>query len=70
MSEESWIDRVKLELEELEHKLGALTAFIGTEKFDALTEDRRQALERQHIAMGSYRRALADRIAIEEAADG
>lgn len=59
---ETHIDRMRIEYDELAERLAALTAFIGTDPFDALPEIERNRLSRQHDAMSTYRVVLEERL--------
>ncbi len=55
------MQRVVEERGELEHKLRALVAFIGTPKFDALADDEKSDLREQAEHMARYRDVLKRR---------
>lgn len=55
-------DRVRAEFTELENKLGKLSNFLGSEKFQSLPSVERSLLERQFEAMLAYANVVADRI--------
>jgi hypothetical protein len=57
-------ERVQQELDELEEKLDKLNAFIGNEKFEGLSVDRRQLLISQSIVMETYAHILRLRLRI------
>lgn len=61
---EPFVERMKEELTELKAKTDALSAFLITSKFDALTEQEKSLLTEQESIMQEYCVVLAARIAL------
>jgi hypothetical protein len=57
-----WQERVVMERELLNDKIGNLTAFLSSEKFGELPEAEQDRLTRQLDAMTTYRSILSERI--------
>lgn len=59
---ETFLDRLKIEAEELAEKQSKLNKFVGTEKFKELTWEQQRLIEAQFGAMLSYLTILQVRI--------
>lgn len=62
----TWLDRVKIEAEDLSAKVDKLGAFIEGEAYRALNMDHRVVLGTQLMAMCSYLACLKHRILLAE----
>jgi hypothetical protein len=62
----TWLERVKIEAEELETKVNKLGAFIEGEAYRALNMDHRVVLGTQLMAMCSYLACLKHRMLLAE----
>ena len=63
---DSFLDRMKIELEELQYRWSKLTSFMQSEKFSALSPEKRGLLIRQSDIMEDYYFILKSRIELEE----
>ena len=62
----TFLDRMKIEFDELERKCQKLGAFIESDKFKKLTSEKRTLLVKQYDAMQTYYLVLRQRISIEQ----
>lgn len=63
---DTFIDRLKVELAELDEKQSRLNAFFDTNIFKGLDEHRKRLMRAQFGAMLAYSQILIERIKIEE----
>lgn len=61
----SHLDRMRVELSELDEKTDKLASFMETDVYRGLNTDRRHLMCDQHGAMAQYRGILARRIEVE-----
>lgn len=62
----NYVERMEVELKELEEKVEKLEAFIKTETFEALDEFKQGLLKAQKAAMDIYVSVLKNRILVEK----
>lgn len=57
---------MKSEAIELLAKMKKIVSFIGSDKFNELSEQKQNLLRAQNLAMGAYLNILTERIRVEE----
>jgi hypothetical protein len=58
----NWLERVKIEREELQDKINKLTTFLHSPEFDNLTNNEKVNLAIQHYNMQGYLQTLTRRV--------
>lgn len=59
---DTWLDRLKVEHEQLRERLNALVLFMQSDAFGALAWIEKEALQRQKSAMSKYEAILQERL--------
>jgi len=62
----TFIDRIKVELYDLEEKSKLLSVFTATSKFDELDQENKKLLAEQAVAMNNYSNVLRKRLKLLE----
>lgn len=63
--DEKRVKRMAEEYDQLAGRYERLTNFLGTDTFKQLSREKKDLLERQHVAMGDYKDTLQQRIQLE-----
>ena len=66
MEEKDYLKRMKSEVVELLERVKKIKSFIGSDKFNELSEQKQNLLIAQKFAMGAYLNILTERIRVEE----
>ena len=63
--EPDYKERMKAEYDELKERTEKLNAFFGTDLFASLTDEKKQLMQEQHVAMVKYLDTLGRRCQLE-----
>ena len=66
MEEKDYLKRMKSEVVELLERVKKIKSFIGSDKFNKLSEQKQNLLIVQNLAMATYLNILTERIRVEE----
>ena len=66
MKEKDYLESMKSEAVELLAKIKKIVSFIHSDKFNELSQQKKNLLLAQNLAMGAYLNILTERIRVEE----